>query len=209
MKKLTKAEKITIDSYNLFAPEWAANHANQEFWRKELATFKRFLPAGKILEVGCGGGRDAQSLSEAGYEYTGTDISKGLLEVAQQNNPHLTFFSKSVYGLDFPKDHFDGFWASAVLLHIPKKRINEALVGIHRVIRNQGVGFISIKQGVGEKISDGDEKFGNKFRRLFALYKKGEFANYLLTANYSILETQVRADSSKTVWLVYFVQAIK
>lgn len=209
MKMLTAPEKITIASYNLFAPEWAAAHASQEFWRKELETFKRFLTSGKILEVGCGGGRDAQILNKAGYEYVGTDISEGLLEVARRNNPNLTFLQKSVYGLDFPQDNFDGFWASAVLLHIPKNRINEVLANIHRVLRNQGVGFISVKQGKGEEISDGDEKFGDQFRRLFVLYQEDEFANHLLTSNYSILETQVRVDSNKTVWLVYFVQAIK
>lgn len=42
------------------------------------------MPAGKILEVGSGGGRDAKDLIEMGYEYIGIDISKGLLEEAKK-----------------------------------------------------------------------------------------------------------------------------
>ena len=55
-----------------------------------------------------------------GYDYTGTDISTGLLNEARKKVPGQSFYEMSVYDLDFPEGTFDGFWASAILLHIPK-----------------------------------------------------------------------------------------
>ena len=133
--KLTPQEKLTIEAYDQNATTWAQSRNKKGDWAKEKETFKEYLPSGKVLEIGSGGGRDAKDLIEMGYEYTGTDISKGLLEEARKNNPKATFLLQSVYELDFPEKTFDGFWACAVLLHMPKDRMSEALKSIHNVIK--------------------------------------------------------------------------
>ena len=152
--KLTKREQQTLKSYDQYGKQWAASHLDFDFWVPELKKFKKYLSEGKVLEIGSGGGRDAKELIRAGYEYTGTDISKGLLEAAKKYNPGAKFLLKSVYDLDFPENSFDGFWACAVLLHIPKSRIDEALRQLHKVVKPNGVGFISVKQGVGEETNE-------------------------------------------------------
>ncbi len=79
--KLTAQEKQTIDAYNTHANQWAQSRRSLGKWSKENEknTFQSYLPNGKILEIGSGGGWDAQELIKAGYDYTGTDISEGLL----------------------------------------------------------------------------------------------------------------------------------
>src|SRR3990167_9318774 len=121
---LTKEEKLTVASYNSTAHDWAKAHSANDFWKEELEAFGRHLPTGKILEIGCGGGRDAESLIGLGYDYIGTDAALNFVKVAKTRNPKGTFKVSSVHDLPFEADSFDGFWASAVLLHISKKRID-------------------------------------------------------------------------------------
>lgn len=200
--KLTPEEKLTLQSYDKYGADWANAHKDFTFWAKELFRFNKYLPSGKILEIGAGGGRDAKMLIQSGYDYLGTDISKGLLRAAQKNLPNTKFLQKSVYNLDFPKNSFDGFWACAVLLHIPKSRINEALTQIHNAIMPGGVGFISVKKGEGEEVTVEPPPDGKRF---FAYYSLEEFKNVLTKNGFKILYTKERKKTKKTTWLIYIV----
>jgi len=207
---LTKKEKETVEAYDAQAKNWTSQHQTPGFWKKEMDKFQDLLASGKILEIGSGGGRDAKELRKRGYLYTGTDVSEGLIRQARKANPNTTFIHQSVYDLDFPKDSFDGFWASAVLLHIPKDRISEALAKIHDVVKPDGIGFISVKEGEGEKMVSEDVQIGNMgFSRFFSFFKREEFAEILKNNGYEILEFIYHPMSEKTKWLVFFVKVKK
>ncbi|MBI2011424.1 class I SAM-dependent methyltransferase [Candidatus Daviesbacteria bacterium] len=205
--KLNKEEKLTLNTYKKIARQWAREHSDN-IWSKEIAIFKKYLPKGKILEIGSGDGRDAKQLIKMGYQYIGTDISKELLKVAKMNNPKAKFYNQSVYELDFPDNYFDGFWASAVLLHIPKVRINEALKRIQYVTKNKGLGFITLKRGEGEKIVEEVTETGMKYKRLFSYYLLDEFKKILKKNGFDIIKSSQKR-MGKTTWLIYFVRAIK
>jgi ubiquinone/menaquinone biosynthesis C-methylase UbiE len=134
MAELTNEEESTKSSYDTRPKAWARYFDDAGGWPLQLAKFKKLLPMGKILEIGAGTGRDAAVLADAGYEYVGSDVSEGLLKIAKERLPNLKFVTQSVYDLRF-SEKFDGFWASAVLLHIPRSRINEALQKIKSVIK--------------------------------------------------------------------------
>lgn len=204
--KLTPQEQQTIDAYNQNATAWAKSRSGKGYWLKEKQKFQKYLLRGKLLEVGSGGGRDAKELIEMGYNYIGTDISKELLEEARKNNPGVTFLHKSVYELDFPPQTFDGFWACAVLLHMPKDRIDNALQSIHKVIKKGGIGFISLKKGDDEKFIEGDH-VGISYKRFFAFYQQEEFTEKLERNNYEVLESYESEHSNKP-WIVFFVKVL-
>ena len=63
--KLSQEEKLTIKSYNEGALDWTREHSDP-YWQEEFIILKKLLPKGKILEVGCGGGRDAKTLIKMG-----------------------------------------------------------------------------------------------------------------------------------------------
>lgn len=198
---LTPQEEKTIKFYNTKASDWVAAHSTARFWGEQLDRFHNLLPSGKVLEIGTGGGRDAKELIALGYDYVGTDISDGLLDEARKYNPNTQFLKQSVYELSFPKDTFDGFWASAVLLHIPKDRINEALGKIHNVVKPNGLGFISLKQGEDESPDDSG--------RFFAYYAEREFSKILSENKFEVIEYKTVPMSEKTVWLAYLVRVKK
>lgn len=197
--QLTPEEKITLETYNATAKQWSENHATPGFWKEEMGIFRTLLPDGKILEIGSGGGRDAKELLALSYEYVGTDISTGLIEVARRENPNAVFLAQSVYDLDFPEGtQFDGFWASAVLLHIPKARIDAALQRIKKFMREGAIGFISLKQGDGERLEED--------KRFFAYYSEKEFRQILQRNSFDVVQTTVHPMNEKTTWLCFFVR---
>ncbi len=197
---LRDEEKKTIEYYDKHADEWSGGHNSDRFWGELFDKFKEFLPQGNVLEIGSGGGRDARELISMGYEYTGTDISEGLLTNARSMLPNAKFLKMSVYNLKFPKNTFDGFWASAILLHIPKDRINDALNKIRSVLKQGGVGFISLKEGQGEKVE-------TETQRLFTYYQSGEFKEILVNIGFKVLYER-RKDFPKTKWLAFIVKKI-
>lgn len=204
MKKLTPGEQKTLQYYNQYGRQWAQGKTKFD-WKDDFEQFRKYLPKGKVLEIGSGGGRDAKFIIGAGYDYVGTDISEGLLKIARENNPGATFYQKSVYDLDFPENSLDGFWAIAVLLHIPKTRIDEALQNIHKVIKADGIGVIALKQGEGESMENPPEG-GERF---FAYYNLEEFKNILSKNNFKILSSRIWPKNERTTWLIYFVKVVK
>lgn len=203
-------EKLTIAAYDNQTTHWVDQHQTPNFWEKEMDKFQELLPAGKILEIGSGGGRDAKELVYRGFSYIGTDASTGLIKEAKRLNPKATFLVQSVYDLDFPQNTFDGFWASAVLLHIPKSKIDKALIKIKQVVKPNGIGFFSIKDGEGERMVTEDAQIGDMgSSRLFSFYSRQEFEEVLKINGYKVEEFQYRPMNEKTKWLIFFVRVMK
>ncbi len=202
--KLTPQEQETLDAYEQNAKAWASSRNDPEYWQKEKTLFKEYLPEGKILEVGAGGGRDAKDLISSGYSYIGTDISEELLKEARINVPEAHFEIQSVYELDFKEETFDGVWACAVLLHMPKARIDEALMSIRRVMKTGGIMCITLKKGADERFVIGDHK-GIDYKRFFSFYEEDEFTSILERNKFEVLKSYV-TDHSNKKWLVFFVK---
>lgn len=195
----------TINYYNQSADDWFATYGGdydeKSFYHKYLNNFHQLLPSGKILEIGSGIGTDAKSLINFGYDYTGIDASSELLKIAQDRNPNGKFLCQSIQELDFPPNTFDGFWTAAILLHVSKNEIDIALQKIKSVCKKSAVGFISLKEGVGE---NEDSKSG----RWFAYYQADEFTIILQKNGFEVIKTDRLKDPrpNKPDWLIFFVR---
>lgn len=198
--RLTEAEAVTLKTYDDQAEGWSSSHTDPGFWDTEIAVFHKYLPRGKIIEIGAGGGRDAKQLVKLGYEYIGTDISGGLIKVARKENPGVKFIKQSVYKLDY-ENEFDGFWCSAVLLHIPRSRLKAALQSIRRTLKKGAIGFISMKEGTSEKLEK--DEFGE---RLFIYWQDKDFTKALKENGFSVIDKTSGPDGPDTKWLTYIVK---
>ncbi len=209
LTQLTPEERMTLETYNSAAEQWSNMRVAHGLWEEELKIFKELLPSGKILEIGSGSGIDAKALIALGYEYIGTDISAGLLNVAKKENPGVSFLNQSVYDLNFLEGtQFDGFWASAVLLHIPKSKIDMALQRIRKFVRVEGAGFITLKRGEGERLEDLVYE-NSKHKRLFSYYSEEEFKSILQRNNFEVVRAYTKSrPPSDTAWLCFFVRVL-
>ncbi len=112
------------------------------------------VPKGsKILDAGCGSGRDSLYFKQHGYDIVSFDASEKLVEVGSK------LIKKPVLRLSFDEisfeKEFDGVWASASLLHIPKKRILPILEKLKKSLQKNGIFYVSCKYGEGERSING------------------------------------------------------
>ena len=159
------------------------------------------MPKGKIIEIGAGPGRDAKALVDYGFEYLGTDASEEVVNVAKEKNPGIEFVQMEAQKLNFPANSFDGFWASAVILHIPKNAIDEVFKGLKAVCKKGAVGFMTMKWGVGEKE---DKKTG----RWFAFYSEKELREVMERNGIETIKVIRRKDTRPNYpdWLIFYVR---
>jgi len=109
----------TIKWYDEHAEQYAEAGAGY-FDLNHIQTFAKLLPqSAKVLDAGCGAGRDSALLEEkAGLNVVGLDLSKGLLEVARHKFPDIEFIEGNLLQLPFEDTTFNGVWSNTSLLHL-------------------------------------------------------------------------------------------
>ena len=114
-----------------------------------LKSFLALLPTGgAILELGCGAGNHAAEMLAAGFRLRATDGSPEMAAIAAQRLSHPV----EAMRFDELDEHeaYDGVWASACLLHVPRDELSGVLSRIHRALKRDGVFYASYKIGQGE-----------------------------------------------------------
>jgi len=115
MKKFSY--KKTIDVYNKLGEKYLSDSLNIKLPIRE--SFQKILPKkAHILDLGCGGGRDAQIFIRNGFRVTGIDASSVLINLAKVKVPNAVFKKMDALKLNFPSNSFDAIWAQAILLHL-------------------------------------------------------------------------------------------
>lgn len=94
--------------------------------------------------------------------------------------------------LSLPKNSFDGIWASASLLHVPRKNLLRVLKEINLVLKKDGLFFSLFRVGEGEKLTQ--EKRGNAIlERFYAYYKPDEIETLLKKARFKNITWELDA----------------
>ncbi len=138
-------DERTCQFYSENAPAVAAMYAGAE--SAAARHFQEvFETGGRILDVGCGSGRDLHALVEAGFDAGGVDACEALLTEAKRRYPALAdrLWRDSLPNLGTIADAtFDGILCWAVLMHLPAERLFDTLFHLRRVLRPGGRLLIS------------------------------------------------------------------
>ena len=147
----------TLDYYNKNSEEYFNSTLNVDM----INTYKEFLKlvpeGGKILDLGCGSGRDSMNFMKLGYEVTAVDGSKELAKKASAllgNEVIVSTFEE----LEL-KEKFHGIWACASLLHIKKEDLKIVLNNLYNNLEDNGVFYMSFKYGEKEYVDDKNRYF--------------------------------------------------
>lgn len=141
------ADPATIAFYRARAPHWVFHSG--EAHSHQLDGFLDRLPAGSaVLELGCGGGRDAAWIRARGFTVDATDAVPPLVKRANEA------FGIGARVMAFHElgaaAAYAGVWAHASLLHCPRSALPDVLQRIHRALQPGGWFFSSYKLGDGE-----------------------------------------------------------
>ena len=135
----------TIDYYNTHAESFVSATVDAEMGPL-LSVFLELLPdGGRVLDWGCGSGRDSLAMMRAGYDVVPADLSDAMAD-ATEALTGLTVRRESFADLD-DEGVFEGIWASASLLHVPSKELPGALMRAVRALKPGGVLYVSFKYG--------------------------------------------------------------
>ena len=142
----------TIEYYNENAQSYYELTAHVDLSPLCDRFLRHVIPGGKIIDIGSGSGRDIKYFLSKGYKATGIDASKELCRISCDNG--LNVENITIQEWD-PKDHYDGIWANASLLHIPMKDIEDFFIKAKGCLNENGAIFVSMKVGL---IKEYDEK---------------------------------------------------
>lgn len=186
---MKNCNSITIKSYDKTVKEYTAHVANLHPL-KDSKKFLSLLPKkAKILDLGCGSGRDAKIFADKGFNIVGIDLSREMIASAKKKVKNAEFEVMNILRLKFKENIFDGVWANASLLHIPKKDIAKVIKAIYRSLKENGIFYSSLKEGDGEALLP-DERYRG-VKKFWAFYKEAELKKLFTDAGFRILESYV------------------
>jgi SAM-dependent methyltransferase len=194
----------------------SALRANRRFYRENANEFcqntgsldvshlyEPFLaqlpPGARLLDAGCGSGRDSAVFQQLGFEVVAIDASPEMVAAARSRGVRAQ--KMLLQDIEFDGE-FDGIWACASLLHVPRVEMPAVLVRHARALRPGGLMYISIKEGEGERVgADG---------RFFSYFGLKEFTDLLRDARHLDVVRSWRTDdvmSNQTrSWLNFLVR---
>lgn len=187
----TERQQSTIAYYNTNAKAFidrTVDIALTEIYKK----FLDYIPAGgsmlsgevRILDAGCGSGRDTKYFIEQGYEIVAFDASSEVVKFATK------FTGQEVLQLKFKEiefeNEFDAVWACASLLHVERSSIDSVLTKYANALVLGGILYVSLKLGDGDAIIDG---------RHFTFFSEDQLADMFANhAQFELLELWTTSD---------------
>jgi SAM-dependent methyltransferase len=201
---MKKHEEITIAEYQLTAESFREGTWDHDVSQNRAALITA-LPnnPGKILDLGCGPGRDLVAFQELGHQVTGLDGTPAFVEMAKQAANCLVW-EQSFLSLNLPSEHFDGIFANASLIHVPSQEMLRVLQDLHQTLVDRGVLVMSMVRGNAEGFSDRPTG-----ARYVAGWEYSTLEPQLLAAKFKILHHYYRPPGmpiEQQSWLVIVAQ---
>lgn len=100
----------------------------------------------RILDFGCGPGRDLLTFSSLGHEPVGLDGAPAFVAMAREN-ARVEVLHQNFLELDLPDASFDGVFANASLFHVPARELPRVLAQLCACLKPGGVLFVSNPRG--------------------------------------------------------------
>jgi SAM-dependent methyltransferase len=174
---------VSIAYYNQNAEAYFAATAHAGVEELRLKFLANIPAGGRILDAGCGSGRDALAFQKAGYQITAFDASQAMCALAREYTklPMIEMTFQEIRWCD----EFDGIWACASLLHIRRKELPVVCRLLARALRVNGVLYASFKHGRGERVVEG---------RQFTDLMQSELEPLLQTSGLTLLECWISKD---------------
>ncbi len=150
----------TLNHYESQAKSFWAGTKDHDVTQNYSALLERLPPNTKlrILDFGCGPGRDLLHFKSLGHEVTGLDGAAAFCKMAEELSG-CPVLHQNFLKLQLPPHSFDGIFANASLFHVPRQELLRVLGELRSALVPEGILFSSNPRGDGIGISGG--RYGN------------------------------------------------
>ena len=147
-----------VEYYNVNADSFFASSVGADM-SADRNKFMALLPENaRILDAGCGSGRDSKAFLDAGYDVVAFDASEEMCKRASM------YLRREVMNMRFEEMSFDkafnGIWASASLLHVRMGELPDVMLRMNQALKLGGIFYASFKYGNGTKMR-GERRFSD------------------------------------------------
>ena len=190
----------TLKYYNENAQSFASGTVSVKFTEVQDKFLEKLNPDAYILDFGCGAGRDTKYFLSRGYQVDAVDGSEQLCRIASEYTG-IKVRQMLFQELD-EKEKYDGIWACASILHLPKKQLREVLKNMYAALKPDGWIYTSFKYG---------EYEGNRNGRYFTDFTTDTFKDFIHDMHGLKIEEQwitgdVRPGRGEEKWLNLLLQ---
>ena len=146
------------DFYSGWAPDYARQFCNELDYKprdQELLTeFAAAAPDGLICDLGCGPAHIGGYLCGAGRNVEGIDIAPGMINIAQELYPGLSYQVGDFLNLPVADENYSGVVAFYSLIHNRRDQLSLAFKEIRRVLQVGGLLLASFHEGTHSVLKD-------------------------------------------------------
>ncbi|MFP6655022.1 MAG: methyltransferase domain-containing protein [Myxococcota bacterium] len=175
--RLESVSSRTIDHYESRAETFREGTADHDVSENIEALLSELGGAGphRILDFGCGPGRDLAAFRDLGHRPVGLDGTSAFVEMAREQSG-VEVIRQNFLALDLPAESFDGIFANASLFHVPSHELTRVLEDLRRALRPGGILFSSNPRG--------DNREGWNGERYCVYHDHEQWRGYALAAGF-------------------------
>lgn len=151
-QELADASAITLADYEETAERFWAGTRDHDVSQNIDALLQSLRGAGpfRILDFGCGPGRDLKVFSDLGHEAIGLEGAPQFVRMARAYSG-CEIWQQDFLKLDLPREFFDGVFANASLFHVPSQELSRVLRELRAALKPGGVLFSSNPRGANQE----------------------------------------------------------
>lgn len=182
----------TLKFYETHSMNLSLRYEQADVSEMQKLLLQTFDKKSKLLEIGCGSGRDASFMTKNDFDVTAIDGSKNMIEEAKKIHPELSnnLFHKTLPNdLDFDKK-FDGVYSIATLMHLSKINLEKTILNIYDLLNPNGTFLMSVSLFRDDIDGNGFDEKG----RFFLVLSFEEWISLLENLDFTILERKTNSD---------------
>ncbi|HEX2931049.1 MAG TPA: class I SAM-dependent methyltransferase [Candidatus Binatia bacterium] len=151
-EELAKTSSVTLEHYNAHARSFWEGTRDHDVSQNRDALLQSLHGKGpfRILDFGCGPGRDLKVFRDLGYEAIGLEGATLFVELAHDYSG-CEVWQQDFLHLSLPGEYFDGIFANASLFHVPSQELPRVLRELWATLKPEGVLFSSNPRGDNEE----------------------------------------------------------